>query len=425
MTCEIAIMNRQAIALAADSATTITRWVEGKQEHRFFKGSNKIFQLSNHHPVGVMIFGTAALHEVPWEVIIKDFRHRLGNSSFRGLSGYADALFDYIKSHELLYPASYRLGILKEAVAETVSMHLYLASQTDAVKTASTKEEKQKAYREHFLVWQTELDKGEYKQIDQQEIDKAIAEHEIEFQAEIDGKVLHDFELQGIIDPTALTRFAMQYLFKNYQVIMPSTSVVVAGFGDDDYFPGYEEYECYGILLGKCLHDKKGEQKINVRSPSYIKPFAVSEMINTFQLGFNRDMFERVREEVGSCLRAFATEVKAALKATEIPNEDELIKKIISEHTGKWADAALDAHHWPLRRVIGSLPVDEMAELAETLIMLESVKEKVTKPTEMVGGPIDVAVISKAEGFVWIKRKHYFDPELNPRFFQRQAASIK
>ncbi len=425
MTCEIAIMNRQAIALAADSATTITRWVEGKQEHRFFKGSNKIFQLSNHHPVGVMIFGTASLHEVPWEVIIKDFRHRLGRDSFKGLSGFADALFDYIKNHELLIPASYRLEILKEAVAETVSMHLYLASQTDAVKTASTQEEKQKAYREHFLVWQTELDKGEYKQIDQQEIDKAIAEHEIEFQAEIDGKVLHALGLQGIIDPTALTRFAMQYLFKNYQVIMPSTSVVVAGFGDDDYFPGYEEYECYGILLGKCLHDKKGEHKINVRSPSYIKPFAVSEMINTFQLGFNRDVFERVREEVGSCLRAFATEAKAALKATEIPNEDELIKKIISEHTGKWADAALDAHHWPLRRVIGSLPVDEMAELAETLIMLESVKEKVTKPTEMVGGPIDVAVISKAEGFVWIKRKHYFDPKLNPRFFERQAASIK
>jgi hypothetical protein len=34
-----------------------------------------------------------------------------------------------------------------------------------------------------------------------------------------------------------------------------------------------------------------------------------------------------------------------------------------------------------------------------------------------VGGPIDVAVISKGDGFVWIKRKHYFKPELNPGFF--------
>ena len=33
-----------------------------------------------------------------------------------------------------------------------------------------------------------------------------------------------------------------------------------------------------------------------------------------------------------------------------------------------------------------------------------------------VGGPIDVAVISKGDGFVWIKRKHYFKAELNLHF---------
>ncbi|MEA1995293.1 MAG: hypothetical protein U9N18_03965 [Campylobacterota bacterium] len=37
--------------------------------------------------------------------------------------------------------------------------------------------------------------------------------------------------------------------------------------------------------------------------------------------------------------------------------------------------------------------------------------------SETAGGPIDVAVISKGDGFIWIKRKHYFKPELNPQFF--------
>jgi hypothetical protein len=84
----------------------------------------------------------------------------------------------------------------------------------------------------------------------------------------------------------------------------------------------------------------------------------------------------------------------------------------------------VENHGRPLRRVIGSLPVDEMAELAETLIMLQSLKEKVTQPTESVGGPIDVAIITKGDGFVWIKRKHYFDPTLNPRFFLRQRTEF-
>ena len=37
---------------------------------------------------------------------------------------------------------------------------------------------------------------------------------------------------------------------------------------------------------------------------------------------------------------------------------------------------------------------------------------------ETVGGPVDVAVISKGDGFVWINRKHYFKPELNAPFFK-------
>ncbi len=36
---------------------------------------------------------------------------------------------------------------------------------------------------------------------------------------------------------------------------------------------------------------------------------------------------------------------------------------------------------------------------------------------ETVSDPIDVAVISKGDGFVWIKRKHYFERELNQHFF--------
>jgi len=45
-------------------------------------------------------------------------------------------------------------------------------------------------------------------------------------------------------------------------------------------------------------------------------------------------------------------------------------------------------------------------------------KRKMSQGIETVGGPIDVAVISKGDGFVWIKRKHYFKPELNVPFLE-------
>lgn len=62
--------------------------------------------------------------------------------------------------------------------------------------------------------------------------------------------------------------------------------------------------------------------------------------------------------------------------------------------------------------------------MAEALVNLTSTKRKVTAEQETVGGPIDVAVISKNDGFVWVRRKHYFDPMLNPRFFLRQLKAL-
>jgi hypothetical protein len=86
-----------------------------------------------------------------------------------------------------------------------------------------------------------------------------------------------------------------------------------------------------------------------------------------------------------------------------------------------WTKQAWETHFAPLNAVISGLPPSEMAELAETLVMLESLKEKVTQRTQSVGGPVDVAVITRSEGLVWIKRKHYFSAELNPRYFARQS----
>jgi len=71
----------------------------------------------------------------------------------------------------------------------------------------------------------------------------------------------------------------------------------------------------------------------------------------------------------------------------------------------------------PIINVVASLPKAELAAMAESLVNLTSFKGKVSMEAETVGGPIDVAVISKGDGFIWINRKHYFARELNPPFF--------
>jgi len=70
MTTEVAIINKEAIALAADSAVT----VKISDGTKIYNSANKLFALSKLHPVGIMIYGNAELTGVPWESLIKVYR---------------------------------------------------------------------------------------------------------------------------------------------------------------------------------------------------------------------------------------------------------------------------------------------------------------------------------------------------------------
>ena len=74
--------------------------------------------------------------------------------------------------------------------------------------------------------------------------------------------------------------------------------------------------------------------------------------------------------------------------------------------------------------MVTMLPKDELPHLAESLVALTSLQRHVSHAAETVGGPIDVALISKGDGLIWIKRKHYFSPELNPQFTAKYLRSI-
>jgi hypothetical protein len=76
-----------------------------------------------------------------------------------------------------------------------------------------------------------------------------------------------------------------------------------------------------------------------------------------------------------------------------------------------------EAYSDPILDAVQFLPKDELATMAATLVNLTSFKQRMSLDYETVGGPIDVAVISKGDGFIWIRRKHYFDGEINPQFF--------
>lgn len=60
------------------------------------------------------------------------------------------------------------------------------------------------------------------------------------------------------------------------------------------------------------------------------------------------------------------------------------------------------------------MPIQDAIRLAEFLVSTAVKFSQFTPGPSSVGGPIEVAAITKHESFKWVKRKHYFGARLNP-----------
>jgi hypothetical protein len=134
MTAEVAILNQHALVMAADSATTVTIWAQGERQTRYFKGANKLFQLSAHHPVGLMIYNSALLHGVPWELLVKDFRVHLGNDSCDRLGGYSQRFFEFIESHTALFPDNMQTELFMEQITDVALRIGYQVAAQEGIR---------------------------------------------------------------------------------------------------------------------------------------------------------------------------------------------------------------------------------------------------------------------------------------------------
>jgi hypothetical protein len=418
VTCEVAILNKRGVVLAADSAGTVTQWVKGKPEVRYFKGENKIFQLSYHHPVGVMTYSNANIESTPWEIAIKEFRAKVGNSECPKLADYAEHLFEFVDNRKDFASDEQRKEALEDKVkASVVNILSEILDHAgiDAKDDDKVREEKTRRY-----------------------IEKRIQQLEKEFKPELISKDEAD-SLRNVYSSKAASVCAKYPLYANqtneiiekiiaagslnlvvnYSKHSRYTGLVLSGYGAEDLYPHLITYKVHGFFGNRLVVEKLQEELVTHDVPSVVKSFASSDATETFFTGAGQSLYGVVNEAFIKIAVPMAADL-LGIPQNNLPVD--AIDKIIKAHddfSSEWLGRAMDEHYFPFKRVVGNLPIDEMAHLGETLINLESLKERVTRPSESVGGPVDVAVITKHEGFVWIKRKHYFDLSKNPRYWQR------
>lgn len=99
----------------------------------------------------------------------------------------------------------------------------------------------------------------------------------------------------------------------------------------------------------------------------------------------------------------FGTTLPTILKGAGI--EDSKIQNIIDQCT----------QGLMVPMVLPPMPIQDAIELAKFLVETTIQFSKFAPGAPTVGGPIEIAAITKHEGFKWVQRKHYFNLTLNPK----------
>ena len=208
--------------------------------------------------------------------------------------------------------------------------------------------------------------------------------------------------------------------------------VVVAGFGDKDIFPSLQETLVEGVANNLLKYKVVRHFEINLGNNASIIPFAQREMVHTFMEGVAPNYDIEIKKYLFYLINNYPNiiiedikKLSKSEKSTLKKKFKTISKKIFNQYIEKLNDYRHETFIAPVLNVVSILPKDELAFMAESLVKLTSFKRRVTMETETVGGPIDVAVISKGDGFIWIKRKHYFKSSENPQFFINYSWEIE
>lgn len=407
MTAIVAVLNKHAVAVAADSAVTMGN------THKVVNSANKIFTLSKYHPVAVMTYSSATFMGTPWDIIIKEYRKQLKDTCFPTVKEYVDDFITYLHNRNFFC----------DEKAQKLCMVSILDSFFELCRNEIIRQECVECPTEESIV----------QKLNECLLNNKTADKCVEFAS----YTYDDFKNYANVE---IDNYAQRKGFSNVEVLCESFFYyLIAKFSKPIYtglvFVGYGESEIYpslyplNITLGIDNHlkyyiDENNVSQINEHGPeAVIVPFAQVDVTQTIIRGINPSFQDIIYNVIDKSIKSYSNAITNILDGNPATSAVSIAVKgldkgaIINDITTQINREMYSLYSKPLIDTVVLLDNEDMANMAESFISLTSLVRRMQPGEETVGGPVDVAVISKGDGFVWINRKHYFKPELNASFF--------
>ena len=413
MTSEIALMNQRAVALAADSAVTLIDGgtVAVRNDQR------KLFNLVKGNPVGLMFFGGADLMGHPWDHLIEHYEAKAQPGTLAHVRDYAAGFTAMLDNLEEFFPVSRHRDEYKRLLASVFRYIFHLAqflyesaetSEGNASDLAILESAIERIWRDYQF-----RDDGSPR-ADLTCFPPGFAvDMARDYSAQTDELIAYGF------GPFGLSKQAVQRL-KEIAVFAVSkdlfledvTGLVFAGFGSEERYPTVVTWFVSAIIKGFAKRAEISVDRIDNDVRSKIRVFADSEATNSFIRGIDFNLERRLFGGFRMMMHGLVDQVVGAFgDANAVTREGvrqrfqrDFVPRYFDAFRGMMQEYQQEAYVNPILRVLEIAGRKELGETARDLVGLNIFKKRITAQKETVGGAVDVAVISREDGFQWMSR---------------------
>ncbi len=411
MTSEVMIMNRQAVALAADSAVTYG----GGPEPVVTLEAEKILPLTG--SIALMVYSRGDVLGRSWSNIAHAFSKAHGQSEFTSVSECARAFFSFVDQNRKLFPEAEERAEFEELMRLAV---LTVLNHARAMRSypGSTHTGDEEAFLAALDLYRAHLARDE----------AGTDRHSVEVLEALTRERFYDLyrDLLDAIIAQSLGEFGRSgevreklfdfaYMLATMPAFLePYAGMVFAGFGDDDVFPVYEHFYASILVDGilKRAHDETTRVGVEEGPNAFVRTFAQADMTHAFLRGVHPAMFdmmiamnlmtneaaaEKALAEAGITPQA-AGPILERMQATTLP-------QLTMEFIRGSQTFSQDEFIGPFISVVAASGKRQLAETAKALVELNILKSDLQLAQTGVGGDVDAIMISHTAGLEWYARK--------------------
>ncbi|HEY3675332.1 MAG TPA: hypothetical protein VGK84_05025 [Candidatus Tumulicola sp.] len=242
----------------------------------------------------------ASIMDVPWETVVENYTHELGEHTFVTLDEYATDFFAYIETSSALFPPRKQAECFRRCVRSIWSDYRdRVKTCGDSLSVLLGEDRRELAAAESLTAMGPAFGAD------------VVASYAAELD-ELEREVFDDMRLTKPLRAELRESIALMY-GKDWCLPCDDNSIVVAGMGAGEAFPSALAYAASNVVAGKLRRVRQYAVRIGPDCDSGILPFGRRETIDTIIDGVHPDLLALTKELRGHVYEHYSSPFTASV----------------------------------------------------------------------------------------------------------------